>query len=648
MMNSINLSTFNKLNLYNNFNNPQTIYSNNQTPTLHMLKTDTVSFGNNNPVTETQTAKEKSELFSARKKLIAHANDLLKNELKLKPNQPLKITADKKFLPFVEILQDQAYKMSSGLVVIDIKDQKLEDIYKKYNKFPNDEWKKARDKDLQQQGVASIEFKKKNSPFKLAGLTDAEINVVTNCRKVDIPKDVAKKLELDPKEVLVDMLGMKKGQPVFIKAEREHEPNVYKLTEYALKNGYGPVDVIFNEPKSRLTKGFLKHAKSEELLTNCPQYEVERYQKYLNSETARLVLYGNDPNALAGVNSDKTSKNSAAISKALTPITTKMLENNQWTILYAPTTMSSLAAYPKIKDPIKALEAAANDLPEILNKGHFKEYADELERKSKILTDSKFDEIHFLSVDPITKQPDGKTNLYVGLSPKAKFCSVYGETPDGQKYAANVPVGEVFSVPDKTKTHGCVTATMPLSLNGKLIPEGFKLEFEDGKIAREKDGQLKISVGTPITKPENKEEEAKLRAEQEKGVKSLKSYIESNLKKEQEAGLEGSDMLGEVAHVADSPIRRIIDKKGEPFNNLLIDEKAACHIAIGRGYSSCIEGYGELKDEDKKKALLEECNVNSKALIHTDFMIGGPNVIVEGIKKDGTKVTLIENDKFQI
>ena len=29
-------------------------------------------------------------------------------------------------------------------------------------------------------------------------------------------------------------------------------------------------------------------------------------------------------------------------------------------------------------------------------------------------------------------------------------------------------------------------------------------------------------------------------------------------------------------------------------------------------------------------------------------MIGGPNVIVEGIKKNGDRVTLIKDDKFQI
>ena len=106
---------------------------------------------------------------------------------------------------------------------------------------------------------------------------------------------------------------------------------------------------------------------------------------------------------------------------------------------------------------------------------------------------------------------------------------------------------------------------------------------------------------------------------------------------------EDADMLGEVALVAGSPIFDL----GRVFNSTLLDENAACHIAIGSGYSSCIEGADEIKDNKEKKAYLEKYNVNDSTT-HNDFMIGGPNGIVEGITKDGKHITLIKDNKFQI
>ena len=51
---------------------------------------------------------------------------------------------------------------------------------------------------------------------------------------------------------------------------------------------------------------------------------------------------------------------------------------------------------------------------------------------------------------------------------------------------------------------------------------------------------------------------------------------------------EGSAYLGECALVPwDSPINR----SGVLFYNTLIDENAACHLALGKGYINTIQGY---------------------------------------------------------
>jgi len=609
MINSLNLNAFNRLNPYNNKINSQTISSNNQTPCLNTLKSDTVSFGRNKPVMNTQSIDEKKQLASGKAKLHAYAGDLLKNELQLQPDQPLKITTDRKFLPLVEIMQEQAYKMDSCRVIIELKDPIIDGLNKKYGQTPDTEWKEIRDKELEENNAASVEFDKENSPYKAAGLTDSETKAVVNENKVNIPEDVAKKLELDPKDVLKGMLGLRKNQPLAIVAEREHEANVYKLAEYALKNGSGPVEVTFTEPKDTITRNYLQYAK-EELLTTIPQYQLTKVENSYKACTAKLFLEGEDPNSLEGIDPERISKNSQTRGKAFKPIRDKYDNTYPWTILYAPTTMSAVSAYPKIKDPIKALAAAAEDAPEILRKGQFGEHAKELERRAKVVNDLDLKEIHFVSVNQETKKPDGKTDLYIGLSPKAKFMSAYETTTDGQKFVANVPTEEVFNSPDKTKTHGVVTSTLPLSLNGNLV-EGIKMEFKDGKAVK---------------------------VEAEKNEKIIQDHIKTD---------EGAAMLGEVALVAGSPIYKVSERKGGIFNTTLLDENAVCHIAVGDSFTSCIPGYNDIKDEKEKETLKAESKINDSA-IHTDFMIGGPNVIVEGIKKNGEKVTIIKDDKFQI
>jgi aminopeptidase len=61
----------------------------------------------------------------------------------------------------------------------------------------------------------------------------------------------------------------------------------------------------------------------------------------------------------------------------------------------------------------------------------------------------------------------------------------------------------------------------------------------------------------------------------------------------------------------DSPIFQ----SGRVFEEILFDENAACHIAIGSAYKFCLEGGASMSVEELEKV---GCN---DSRVHTDFMI---------------------------
>ena len=85
---------------------------------------------------------------------------------------------------------------------------------------------------------------------------------------------------------------------------------------------------------------------------------------------------------------------------------------------------------------------------------------------------------------------------------------------------------------------------------------------------------------------------------------------------------EGARRLGEVALVpASSPIAA----SGLLFMNTLFDENAACHIALGQSYGTCVKNGDSLKPEE-----LAARGANS-SLIHVDWMIGSNKIDVDGV-----------------
>jgi aminopeptidase len=102
---------------------------------------------------------------------------------------------------------------------------------------------------------------------------------------------------------------------------------------------------------------------------------------------------------------------------------------------------------------------------------------------------------------------------------------------------------------------------------------------------------------------------------------------------------EFAKRLGEVALV-DGTSR--VGQTGITYFDTLFDENATCHIAYGSGVAFGVDGLEGLgPDEVRERGV----NVSS---VHTDFMIGGPEVAVDGLTRDGTTVPILRQDAWQL
>jgi aminopeptidase len=113
----------------------------------------------------------------------------------------------------------------------------------------------------------------------------------------------------------------------------------------------------------------------------------------------------------------------------------------------------------------------------------------------------------------------------------------------------------------------------------------------------------------------------------------------ADLIREQLAMDDQAPSLGEVALVDGSSA---VKRTGLVFHDTLFDENATCHIAYGSGFPTSVDGDSELSAEE-----LLERGVNVST-VHTDFMIGGPEVAVDGLDRDGKATPIIHGDVWQL
>jgi aminopeptidase len=206
-----------------------------------------------------------------------------------------------------------------------------------------------------------------------------------------------------------------------------------------------------------------------------------------------------------------------------------------------------------------------------------------------------------LELDAVQFEGPG-TDLTVGLMPESQWHGGGVETVSGVFHVPNLPTEEVFTTPDWRRTEGTVRATRPLALTGSIV----------------RDLEMTFSAGEAV----------EVRAST--GAESVRSQMDVDA---------FGKRLGEVALV-DGTSR--VGQTGLTFFNTLFDENATCHIAYG---TAAVLGIDELEGLEPDELRERGANVSA---VHTDFMIGGPEVAVDGITRDGRRIPILRGDVWQL
>jgi aminopeptidase len=377
------------------------------------------------------------------------------------------------------------------------------------------------------------------------------------------------------------------GQIVTISAELGLEEVVREVAAQAYRRGAKFVDVTYFDPGVKRAR--IEHADADTLEFVSPWYG-KRVFELGRSHCARVVVTApSNSGALEGLDPGRLGRDQLPAIAEWMEVLSKRTVN--WTIVPFPTLSWARLVHPDLDD-----EAALDRLrQEVVHVCRLDEPDPAAAWRARIEELSAAGErLNALALDAIHFEGPG-TDLTIGLLPSSRWIGAVSTTVDGLEHLPNVPTEEVFTTPDPERAEGRVRSTKPLVLVDGSIVRGLEVRFEGGRAV-----QIDADEGAEVIRTRTARD-------------------------------QGASRLGEVALVdRESRIGRL----GTVFYETLLDENATSHVALGSAYEEAVSA------DDLPRI--------NRSGTHIDFMVGGDDVDVTGVTRDGKRIPVLRGGAWQI
>jgi aminopeptidase len=376
------------------------------------------------------------------------------------------------------------------------------------------------------------------------------------------------------------------GQLLGVTAYLGMEDLTRAVARSAYRHGARYVDVFWWDP-------WVKRARLEvadaETLDYVPPWIGKRLRWLGEERAARVSLTGTSAAIFGDLDPARTGRDLLPYVSEVPQVVNERTTN--WTAGPCPNPAWAERVHPDLP-PDEALERLWEEVVHVCRLDAEDPVAAWRERMQAVIAAA--DRLSERRLDALAFSGPG-TDLTVGLMPSARWLAADFTTVDGIIHYPNLPTEEVFTTPDPERVDGHVSATMPLEMYGSYV-SGIRIAFAGGRAVK---------------------------VDADKGADALRAAVARD---------DGASRLGEVALV-DREGR--IGPLGTVFYETLLDENAASHIALGNAYTFPLED-----ETDVARA--------NRSAIHVDFMIGSPELDVDGITRAGDRVPVLRGGAWQV
>ncbi|TMF42687.1 MAG: aminopeptidase [Chloroflexi bacterium] len=398
-------------------------------------------------------------------------------------------------------------------------------------------------------------------------------------------KEVANRLRRLAELAVSVGVDVRPGQLVVVFAQVENAPLAREIARAAYRAGASLVESRYFD--RHFTRALIELGPEASLGTSAP-WDITMLNTLAAERGAYIQVSGDpEPELLSDLDGARVGR---ARPRDVAAEWGRMVSERlvSWTIVAAPNAGWARQVFgkPDVDTLWDAVEKAVR-LDRADPVAEWRAHIARLDRLATALSNRRFDSLRY-------RGPG--TDFTVGLLPSGRWRSGNFETVFGHKHVPNLPTEEVFTCPDRRRAEGRLRATRPLEVSGTLVRD-LEFEFREGRIV-----EVRALSGADV-----------VRAQLATDADAVR--------------------LGEVSLVDGSSE---VGKLGLTFYNTLFDENATCHLAYGDGFAFCVD------DEADRKAGLNDSSV------HTDFMVGGPEVEVDGREPGGAWIPILRQDEFQI